>query len=94
MKDRMPEFTVLNMQTETTTGWALRAMQKGLRVSCAPGRFGDEIHLVKDSLGNFVKLSQNTQRGRKLDTCGFSEAQMTIVTTLQDCGLISRKVLP
>lgn len=84
----MTEFTVLNMQTEETTGWAALAMQMGLRISSASGRFGDELYLVKDGSGNFVKLTQNTQRGRKLDTKGFSVGQVAIVKILLDCGLL------
>lgn len=90
----MTEFTVLNMQTEATTGWAARAMQRGLRISSASGRFGDEIYLVKNGSGNFVKLTQNTQRGCKLDTTGFSVGQVAIVQILQDCGLLRRMKSP
>jgi hypothetical protein len=76
------------MQTEATIGWAARAYAKGLKVGSASGRFGDEIHIVKDKSGNFVKLVQNTQRGRKLDATGFTDAQFSIVKSLQECGLI------
>lgn len=84
----MSTFTVLNMQTDVTTGWAARAYAKGLKVGSAPGRFGDEIHIVKDQAGNFVKVTQNTQRGRKLDAGSFTDAQLAIVKALQECGLV------
>lgn len=84
----MTQFTVMNMQTDVTTGWAARAYSKGLKVGSAPGRFGDEIHFVKDKAGNVVKLVQNSQRGRKLDASSFTEAQLAIVKALQECGLV------
>jgi hypothetical protein len=84
----MLNFTVINMQTDVTTGWAARAYAKGLKVGSASGRFGDETHIVKDRAGNFVKLVQNTQRGRKLDASGFTDAQLEIVKALQECGLV------
>ena len=84
----MTQYVVLNMQTDVTTGWAARAYAKGLKISSAPGRFGDEMHIVKDRAGNFVKLVQNSQRGRKLDASSFTDAQIEIVKALQDCGLV------
>lgn len=81
-------FFVRNQQTDVTTGWAARAYSKGLKVRSACGRFGNEIHLVKDLAGNFVKLEQNIHCARKLDATGFSDAQLEIVKTLQDCGLV------
>lgn len=84
----LTNLTVLNMQTDATVGWMVRAYAKGLKVGSAPGRFGDQIHIVKDRSGNFVKLVQNTQRGRKLDATGFSDAQLQIVRSLQECGLV------
>lgn len=84
----MTQYTVLNMQTDVTTGWAARAYAKGLKVGSASGRFGDEIHIIKDQAGNFVKLVQNSRRGRKLDGSSFTEAQREIVKALQECGLV------
>jgi len=82
-------FTVLNMQTDATTGWAARAYQLGLKVRSHSGRFGDENYVVRDRQGNAVLLSQNTQRGRKLDASTFNAEQLAIVKDLQSCGLIT-----
>lgn len=85
-----PEFIVLNMQTDLTTGWAARAMRQGLRVSSHTGPFGDENFLVKDGRGNHIKVTQNTQRARKLNGSAFTPAQVAIAEMLMDCGLIRR----
>jgi hypothetical protein len=81
-------FTVRNMQTDQTTGWAARAYAMGLKVGSCSGRFGDETHIIKDKSGNFVKLVQNSQRGRKLDASNFTEVQLNIVKLLKECGLV------
>lgn len=65
-----------------------RAYAKGLKVGSSPGRFGDETHIVRDRAGNYVQLVQNTQRGRKLDASSITDAQLEIVKSLQDCGLV------
>jgi hypothetical protein len=75
------------MLTNTSAGWIVRADKLGLRVSSRPGRFGDEIYFVKSADG-FVKVVQNKNVGRKLDTSEFTPSQLEIVTQLQNCGLI------
>lgn len=80
-------LSVLNIRS--TMGWAARAYEKGLKVSSAPSFFGVEKHIVKDGLGGVVMLSQGVENQRKLDTEGFSEAQIAIVRSLRDCGLIA-----
>lgn len=84
----MKQLPVLNMQTESAIGWIARAFALGLEVSSRSEVFGDEVHLIKDSIGNFVEVTQNTSRSRMLRVDGFTASQMAIVRSLQDSGLI------
>lgn len=84
----MTTFTVRNMETDQTTGWAARAMQMGMKVLSRPGRFGDEHIIVKQG-GEAVALIQNSRQGRKLDASDFTAKQQEIVQNLRVCGLIS-----
>lgn len=82
-------FTVRNMQTEMTMGWAARAMtEHGLRVSSRSGLFGSEIFLVKDGNGNHIALSQNIETSRKLDGSKFNSNELAIARILVNCGLL------
>lgn len=82
------KLTVRNTQTDITTGWITRARNLGLKITSRPGRFGDEIYLVKSSDG-FVEVVQNINVGRKLDASKFTPSQLVIVSKLQVCELIN-----
>ncbi|MES9493959.1 hypothetical protein [Herbaspirillum huttiense] len=82
----MSKVTVLNSHIES--GWALRARALGMKVTSAPGKFGDEVFLVKRD-GDAVQLRQNTQARRLLDITGFTGKQIAIIEDLKKCGLIA-----
>ena len=86
----MTKFTVLSMKADSTVGWMVRAKAAGLRVGSSPGRFGDEVHLIKDGGGTWVKLLQSSHRALALDACLFCDGQLSILMSLQACGLVER----
>jgi hypothetical protein len=81
----MLKVSILNMQIES--GWILRARKLDMKVTSSPGRFGDEIHIVKRD-GVHIILKQNTQVRRILDVSSFNVAQLGIIDDLKICGLV------
>ena len=84
----MIQLTVLNKEAETTKGWAARACEKGLTVNSRAELLDNEAHIIKDTTGNFVKLTQSATRSRMLNVDRLTVEQKEIVKILQECGLI------
>lgn len=76
-------------ESPASLGWVARAFDLGLRITTSGGvGFGDRKHIARDEDGNAVIFKQGFGSVRKLNTLGLGEAQMRIVSTLQQTGVL------